>query len=183
MSAFQMRLEMAASYQAWAAQGLNYELVKFAVTPVAFAAGYEAGERGRALDMAHAEVGRAMIELTTTVRGQDEWPAIPGLWQCCMETRDAALRELDVTKRQLEELRESSKRDALLAVYWMNLSKMCGYYQDGTGETVKLHQDDATRTCIISIGRGTLTSKLRSYYGSSFEGALREAMEAGEADE
>jgi hypothetical protein len=188
MSKFQMRLDAAADYRQWLALGQNYELDKFTITPVAFAAGWDACHQRAAdpLIAAHAEVGRAMIELTTTVRGQDEWPAIPGLWQCCMETRDAALRELHTTKLQLQELREETKRDGLFAVYWVNLMKMAGHYQDSSDEPVTLHQDDATRTCIITVGRNSITDtcdKRRDYYGSSFEGAIRAAMEAGEADE
>jgi len=37
-------------------------------------------------------VGEAMVNMTTTVRYMDEWPAIPTLWKDCMEERDR-LRE------------------------------------------------------------------------------------------
>ena len=41
-----------------------------------------------------AEVGKAMVELTTTVRGQDEWPAIPELWRRCADERDELAEKL-----------------------------------------------------------------------------------------
>lgn len=47
-----------------------------------------------------AEVGGAMVEITTTVRGPEEWPAIPTLWLKCMEERDKAKAELSALKRQ-----------------------------------------------------------------------------------
>lgn len=34
------------------------------------------------------DVGRAMVNMTTTVWHQSEWNCIPGLWQDCMEERD-----------------------------------------------------------------------------------------------
>ncbi len=37
-----------------------------------------------------AEVGRAMVEMTTTVHGADEWDVIPELWRMCMAERDIA---------------------------------------------------------------------------------------------
>jgi hypothetical protein len=40
------------------------------------------------------EVGRLMVEMTTTVRGEGEWLVIPELWRMCMEERDAALAKL-----------------------------------------------------------------------------------------
>ena len=41
-----------------------------------------------------AEVGKSMVELTTTVRGQDEWPAIPELWRRCADERDELAEKL-----------------------------------------------------------------------------------------
>jgi len=35
-----------------------------------------------------------MVQMTTTVRGPDEWLVIPELWKRCMEERDAALAKL-----------------------------------------------------------------------------------------
>ena len=45
-------------------------------------------QAGGALTEAYAAVGRTMVEMTTTVRGQDEWAAIPELWRMCMVERD-----------------------------------------------------------------------------------------------
>lgn len=42
----------------------------------------------------YREVGRKMVEITTTVRGLDEWLCVPELWLQCMQERDEALRKL-----------------------------------------------------------------------------------------
>lgn len=42
----------------------------------------------------YREVGRQMVAMTTTVRGPDEWLAIPELWRRCMEERDRAYAAL-----------------------------------------------------------------------------------------
>lgn len=39
-------------------------------------------------DVALRDLGREMVRITTTVRGEDEWPAIPGLWLDCANERD-----------------------------------------------------------------------------------------------
>jgi len=36
------------------------------------------------------------------------------------------------------------------------LEKLCGYYQNGTAETVCITQDDATRTVFIKLGSKTV---------------------------
>jgi hypothetical protein len=41
-----------------------------------------------------AAVGREMVEITTTVMYEDEWPAIPMLWLECMKERDEAKAKL-----------------------------------------------------------------------------------------
>lgn len=43
----------------------------------------------------YAEIGRAMVEMTTTVHGPDEWMCIPELWRRCMVERDQAKAERD----------------------------------------------------------------------------------------
>lgn len=40
------------------------------------------------LDDLYIQIGKAMVEMTTTVRGPDEWLAIPELWRLCAEERD-----------------------------------------------------------------------------------------------
>lgn len=57
------------------------------------------------------EVGATMIGLTTTVRGIDEWPMIPALWERCMQERDAALVSLRQAQGLLNEVRENFTRD------------------------------------------------------------------------
>lgn len=48
------------------------------------------------------EVGKAMVELTTTVRGVDEWPAIPTLWKMCADERDALRSKVAELETQAE---------------------------------------------------------------------------------
>ena len=51
------------------------------------------------------EVGKAMVELTTTVRGVDEWPAIPTLWSMCADERDEARRKVAEQEAEIERLK------------------------------------------------------------------------------
>ena len=48
---------------------------------------------------------------------------------------------------------------------WLKLKQLAGYVQDGSDETVKLFQDDATKSYFVKVGD-------ESHYGSSFEEAL-----------
>ena len=60
--------------------------------------------------------------------------------------------------------RERDHRDA---VRWRKLRAQCGYWQNSTETTVKLAQDDATRSCFITVGK--------TEYGtdrSTFEGII-----------
>lgn len=41
----------------------------------------------------YEQIGRRMVEMTTTVRGPDEWLAIPEMWLACMKERDEARAE------------------------------------------------------------------------------------------
>lgn len=54
----------------------------------------EPAQEPAGVDALLKEVGRAMVEMTTTVRGPDEWLSIPALWKQCMEERDAARAQL-----------------------------------------------------------------------------------------
>jgi hypothetical protein len=47
-------------------------------------------------------LGKAMVEITTTVRGQDEWAVIPELWLCCMRERDAATARIAALTAECE---------------------------------------------------------------------------------
>lgn len=51
------------------------------------------------------------------------------------------------------------------AACWSRLRELCGYYQDGSNETVVLFQDDATRECLVRVGKKVAV-------GSSFEMAI-----------
>jgi len=48
---------------------------------------------------------------------------------------------------------------------WEKLKQLAGYVQDGSNETVKLFQDDATMSYFVKAGN-------KSHYGSCFEEAL-----------
>lgn len=50
------------------------------------------------IEALYREIGRQMVAMTTTVRGPDEWLAIPELWRRCMEERDRAYAELSAQK-------------------------------------------------------------------------------------
>lgn len=54
----------------------------------------------------YREVGRKMVEITTTVRDPDEWLCIPELWLQCMQERDEALRKLAAPTTGKREPRE-----------------------------------------------------------------------------
>lgn len=60
---------------------------------------------------------------------------------------------------------ESNKRSALL---FELLETLCGHWQDGSSQTVKIFQDDATREFILNVGK-------RQYTAGSLAGAITEA--------
>jgi|ERR1035437_949248 hypothetical protein len=65
-----------------------------------------------------ADVGAAMVNMTTTVCHQDEWGAIPELWKMCMEDRDSYKDKLKIANAKLDSLQadiEKYKFNALLA--------------------------------------------------------------------
>ncbi len=76
----------------------------------------------------------------------------------------------DVESIQAKLLRKAAAWDALMEI--------CGYWQDGSEQRVTLHQDDATRTCIISTG-GPGSHRVGMYYkeGGSFQAALADYAE------
>lgn len=49
-------------------------------------------------------------------------------------------------------------------------SNLCGYIENGGGETLKIYQDDATREWILHIGK-------RTYHAGSFAGVVDAALE------
>lgn len=50
-------------------------------------------------------VGAAMITITTTVHGMDEWPAIPHIWQLVAEERDNLKAQVAHMKAEADALR------------------------------------------------------------------------------
>ena len=59
-----------------------------------------------------ADVGAAMVGITTTVRGQEEWDVIPELWMMCMRERDALIKERDDWKsRQTNPIQTQGDRE------------------------------------------------------------------------
>ena len=83
------------------------------------------------------EVGKAMAELTTTVRGVDEWPAIPTLWSMCADERDEARRKVAEQAAELESLRKDAEcwRD-LVSHQVFNNKPQVGYAINRTKERV-----------------------------------------------
>lgn len=57
------------------------------------------------------------------------------------------------------------------ADYFKMLSELCGHVQDGSFETVRISQDDATRTFHIDVGAGRV-----SYSGKSLKEAVKCAI-------
>lgn len=52
------------------------------------------------------------------------------------------------------------------------LIELCGYVEDGSCETVRLYQDDATKDWFVDVGYGTR----RSYFGRSARAAIDAAL-------
>ncbi len=52
------------------------------------------------------------------------------------------------------------------------LLELGGYYQDGSHETIRLYQDECTRTFHVAVGK-------RNYYGPSWEQAIDAARKEG----
>jgi len=67
---------------------------------------------------------------------------------------------LKVTATSPEEV-----KDAPDAARWRKLVELAGYWQNGSETEVKLVQDDATRQCILGVGKAR-------YYAGSFAGAI-----------
>ena len=51
------------------------------------------------------------------------------------------------------------------------LRELCGFIENGTDTTVQIHQDDATRSWSIRVG------KQRPVYGATLTGAIENAYE------
>lgn len=70
----------------------------------------------------------------------------------------------------------NDKRTAEKAAMWDALMEMCGHWQDGSQATVKLWQDDATRTAGITVDPGTGSRNEKRYYveRGDFEAAIRQ---------
>lgn len=56
------------------------------------------------------------------------------------------------------------------------LRKMCGYIEDGSGDSVTICQDECTRTWCLTIGHDSISRKAKRYYGDSFDAAIDAAI-------
>ena len=56
------------------------------------------------------------------------------------------------------------------------LRRACGYVENGTSETVKIYQDDATREWVVTIGQTPRNT--RHYYGPSLTDAIMSIPES-----
>lgn len=64
------------------------------------------------------------------------------------------------------------------------LRQLMGYVENSSETTVKLFQDDATKTYVVKVGVESKFSKApRSYYGTSLNAAIQAAIDAGEGAE
>jgi hypothetical protein len=68
--------------------------------------------------------------------------------------------------RWLSRALERAKKDADRLA---GLRELMGYIEDGSSDTVRLFQDDATRSFFVKIGS-------REYYGEGFKGAIDAAL-------
>lgn len=66
----------------------------------------------------------------------------------------------------LEETRRNSRT-------YKQLRELCGHVQDGSAQTVKVSQDDATRTWHVTVG----DRNPRTYHGDSLPEAIHNAAE------
>lgn len=64
---------------------------------------------------------------------------------------------------------------------WTMLMAACGHTQNASDTPAKLHQDDATHSCLVTVGAGLPSHK--TYYGKSFEEAIRMVNDDGRCDE
>lgn len=67
---------------------------------------------------------------------------------------------------KLQEEMQAQKKAKL----WDDLMHLCGHWQDGSSQTVKFYDDDATRTCHVKV------NDKHYFYGDSFESAMRDAI-------
>lgn len=81
--------------------------------------------------------------------------------------RDLNVRQCDAYQSQFEALRADAERLA-------GLRDLCGYVEDGSSEVLRISQDDATKTWVVSIGK-------KSFYESSFRSTIDAAIDAGKA--
>lgn len=83
------------------------------------------------------EVGKAMVEITTTVRGPEEWGAIPELWLHCMKERDEALIKVSHQEMRIASLMQERKYAEDLAVQYRQEA-------DQLRATVTIYEGDNT---------------------------------------
>lgn len=84
-----------------------------------------------------------------------------------------ALRFLGLTEKTVVRAHE-----ALATFWWLDgLRKLCGYVEDGSCESIRIGQDDATKGWALSVGRDSMSSRKRVYYGPSFGQAIVAALD------
>lgn len=89
-------------------------------------------------------------------------------WELCCIVDTGLGHSVSFFKREIQDDEEQKQQrvlDTADAVRWRKLKDLCGYVQNGSDTTVKLSQDDATRTCYIHVGN-------KSYDGNSFNSVL-----------
>lgn len=78
-----------------------------------------------------------------------------------------------LTKQQLEDRNAELVRQVNVlfndSTLLKGLRKLLGYVQNGSSTTVTLSQDDATSDYCVTVGKKT-------YYASSFNGAIQDAI-------
>lgn len=66
----------------------------------------------------------------------------------------------------------TTKRDKHDALRWRKLIKLCGHLEDGSQTTVKLFQDDATRTAFIVVSPNSSSERYYFSDGCGFGVAI-----------
>lgn len=84
----------------------------------------------------------------------------------CNELIQARIERMQIQKAKLEEQAKDAAR-------LNGLRELMGYVEDGSSDTVKLFQDDATKSFFVTVGK-------KDYYSTSFKGAIDEALSENE---
>lgn len=129
-----------------------------------------------------ADVGREMVRITTTVRGEDEWGAIPKLWEMCLDERDALTEQVAALTKENERLqtidldsqmavqklaasnaREQKLRDVLQE--YTNASYRDDSIADRAADALALPTDDTALQALLQQEREKVASKFQAMVG------------------